>query len=105
MRLVDQDREAPAAMLVADFLQDERKLLHRGDDDLLAALDEFAQVARVFGMTHGGSHLGELLDGVADLLVQKTSIRYDDDRIEEGLTFLMYADKLMSEPGNGVRLA
>ena len=37
VRLVDDDREAPAAVLAADLVEDERELLHRGDDDLLAA--------------------------------------------------------------------
>ena len=37
MRLVDEDGEAPSAVLVADLVQDEGKLLHRGNDDLLAA--------------------------------------------------------------------
>ena len=50
MRLVDDDRELPAPVLAADLVEDERKLLHRGDDDLLALGDELAQVARVLGV-------------------------------------------------------
>jgi hypothetical protein len=34
--LVDDDGEAPAALLAADLVEDERELLHRRDDDLLA---------------------------------------------------------------------
>jgi hypothetical protein len=46
MRLVDQDGKAPAvAVLVADLIEDKRELLHRADDDLLAALNELAQIA------------------------------------------------------------
>jgi hypothetical protein len=40
MRLVDNDGEATPALFVADFIKDERKLLYRGDDDLLSAFDE-----------------------------------------------------------------
>ena len=55
----------PAAVLVADLVEDERELLHRRDDDLLALLDELAQVAGVLGVAHRRAHLRELLDRVA----------------------------------------
>ena len=42
--LVDDDGEPPPALLVADLVEDERKLLDRRDDDLLASLDELSQV-------------------------------------------------------------
>jgi hypothetical protein len=42
MRLVDDDRKTPVAVLAADVVEDEREFLDRGDDDLLAALDETA---------------------------------------------------------------
>ena len=70
-------------MLVADLVEDERELLHRGDDDLLALVDELAQVARVLGVTHGRADLGELLDRVADLLVEDAPVGDDDDRVED----------------------
>ena len=44
VRFVDDDRERAGAVLVTDLIQDERELLHRRDDDLLAALYELAQV-------------------------------------------------------------
>ena len=72
-----------AAVLVADLVEDERELLHRRDDDLLAVLDELAQVARVLGMAHGRAHLGELLDRVADLLVEDAPVGDHDDRVED----------------------
>ncbi len=100
--LVDDDGKAPAAVLVADLVQDEGELLHRGDDDLLAALDEPAQVARVLGMADGGRHLGELLDRVADLLVQDAPVGDDDDRVEDRLAVLLQADELVGQPGDGV---
>ena len=63
------------AVLVADLIQDEGELLHGGDDDLLAALDELAQVAGVLGVADGGADLGKLLDRVADLLVEQDAGR------------------------------
>jgi hypothetical protein len=44
VRLVDDDGEPPMAVLVADGVEDEGKLLYRRDDDLLAAFDVLAQV-------------------------------------------------------------
>ena len=66
MRLVNEDGKASPAVLVADRVQDERKLLHRGDDDLLALGDELAQVARVFGMADRRADLRKPLDRVAE---------------------------------------
>ena len=37
VRLVDDDREPSAPVLAPDLVEDERELLHRGDDDLLPA--------------------------------------------------------------------
>ena len=106
MRLVDDDREVPAAVLVADLVEDERELLHRGDDDLLAALDELAQVARVLGVADRRADLGELLDRVADLLVEDAPVGDDDDRVERPSSSSCFeADELVREPGDGVRLA
>ena len=50
MRFVDDDGEPAAALLVADFVEDERELLDRRNDDLLPALNETAQVAGMLGM-------------------------------------------------------
>ena len=70
MRLVDDDGEAPPAVIAPDLVEDERELLHRGDDDLLALGDKLTEIARVLGVSDGGSDLGELLDRVSDLLVE-----------------------------------
>ena len=70
-------------MLAADLVQDKGELLHRADNDLFAALDEAPQVARAFGVAHRGRHLGELLDGVADLLVEDAPVGDDDDRVKD----------------------
>jgi|GEM_PF-2938233 len=49
MRVVDDDGEGSPAMPVADLVQNERELLHRGDDDLLALLQIGPQLLRSFG--------------------------------------------------------
>ena len=95
----------PAAVLVADLVEDERELLDRRDDDLLAVLDELAQVARVLGVADGRAHLGELLDRVADLLVEDAPVGDDDDRVEDRRVVALQADQLVGQPGDRVRLA
>jgi hypothetical protein len=45
MRLVDDDRKTAVAVLAPDVVEYEREFLDRRDDDLLAALDETAQIA------------------------------------------------------------
>ena len=49
----------------------------------LPLVDELAQVARVLGVADRGAHLGELLDRVADLLVEDAPVGDDDDRVED----------------------
>ena len=105
VRLVDDDGEAPAAMLVADLVQDERELLHRGDDDLLAAFDEAAQVAGALGVADGGPDLRVLADGAADLPVQDAAVGDYDDRVEHRGAAAGQADQLVGQPGDGVALA
>jgi hypothetical protein len=84
--------------------------LHRGDDDLLALGDELPEVARALGVADCRAHLCELLDGVADLLVEDLPIGDDDDRIECRRIPLwvprpMQPDELVGEPGDGIGLA
>ena len=81
MRLVDDDGEGLAA-LRSDLVEDEGKLLHRRDDDLLPLLDELAQVAGPFGVAHRRAHLHELLDGRLDLVVEKAPVGDHNDGIE-----------------------
>src|SRR5215831_11232025 len=100
MRLVDDDRELPSAVLAPDLVEDERELLHRGDYDLLPLGDKLPQVARVVGMSNCGAHLRELLDDVLDLLVQDLAIRDDDDGVEDRRLVLLEADELVREPGD-----
>ena len=105
VRLVDDDGEAPPALLVADLVEDEGELLHRRDDDLLAGLDEAAQVARAVGMAHRRADLGVLADGGVDLPVENPPVGDHDDGIEDLGAVLREPDQLMRQPGDGVALA
>src|SRR4051794_39059078 len=105
MGLVDGDGEAAVPGSVANVVENERKLLDRRDDDLLSTLDELAQVARAVGMSNGGPDLGELLDCVADLVVQDDPIRHHDGRIEDRRAITQQADELMGKPYDRVRLS
>ena len=96
--------EAPPPLLVPDLVEDERELLHRRDDDLLPALDKLAEVTRAVGMTDGGPDLGELLDRVADLLVEDAPVGDHDDGVEHPRVVLPEPDQLVGEPGDGVGL-
>ena len=92
-------------MLAADRIQDERELLHRRDDDLLAAFEEFPKVTGMLGMPHSRGHLRELLDGVANLPVEHPAVRDHDHRIEDRQAVLLQTDELVCQPGDGVALA
>ena len=104
MRLVDDDGEGLAA-LGGDLVEDEGELLHRRDDDLLALLDELAQIAGALGVAHRRAHLHELLDGLLDLVVEDAPVGDHDHRVEHLLAAALDADELVREPGDGVRLA
>ena len=115
MGLVDDDGEAPPALLVPDLVEDEGELLHRRDDDLLAGLDEAAKVAGTPRVPHGRADLGVLPDRVADLPVEEEPVGDHDDGIEDRGAVLRVPepepepepepDQLMREPGDGVALA
>ena len=55
-------------------------------------------------MADGGPDLGELLDRVADLLVEDTPVGDHDDGVEHPRVVLPEPDQLVGEPGDGVRL-
>ena len=105
MRLVDDDGEAPPALLVTDLGEDEGKLLNGRDDDLLATLDEPAQVLGALRGPHRRADLGVLLDGVADLPVEDAPIGDHDDRVEDRSIVLREPDQLVGQPGDGIALA
>ena len=74
-------------------------------DDFLAARDELSQVGRVFRMPDRRTDLRELLDGVADLLVEDLSVGDDDDRVEDRRRVLLQTNQLMRQPRNRIRFA
>ena len=81
---VDDHRKALVAE-VGDSFDDERELLDRGDDDLLAILQRRFQVGRA---QRGGDDvldLGEIPDVLAQLLVQKPPVGHDDHAVEQRL--------------------
>ncbi len=94
-----------APVVVANLVQDDRELLHRCDDDLLASGKESAQVAGVVSIAYCGRDLGKLLDCVADLPVEHPPVGNYDDGVEDGLAFPLQTDELVGEPGDGVALA
>ena len=49
--------------------------------------------------------LGELLDGVRDLLVEDQAVGHHDDGVEHPLAVVLQADQLVGQPGDGVGLA
>ena len=105
VRLVDDDGEPPMPLLVPDLVQDERELLDGRDDDLLAGLDEPAEVAGTRGTPHRRADLSVLPDRVADLPVEDAPVRDHDDRIEYRTAVLRESDQLMGQPRDGVALA
>jgi DNA end-binding protein Ku len=62
VRLIDDDRKRFAAMFAADFVKYEPKFLYRRNDDLLTALDEFLQVARMVSVTYYCANLLNVSD-------------------------------------------
>ena len=78
MRLVNDDGEAPTPLLVPDLVEDERELLYRRDDDLLAALDKRAEVGRAFYQLIG---LRKDAAGVFDSIIVVTDRRILDRQI------------------------
>ena len=104
MCFVDDNRERLSAFCL-DFVHDDRKFLHRRNDDLFSLLDELAQVARALGMTNGGTHLHELLDGRLNLAVEDAPVSNYDDRVEHLFVIALEPNELVRQPRDGVRLA
>ena len=94
MCFVDDDGKTLAALRL-DFVENERELLYRADDDLLSLLDEFSEIARMFSMPDGRAYLHELLDRRLQLIVQNPPVRYYDDRIESVAIVDLDPDELM----------
>ena len=105
MGFVDDDGEPAASVFIADLVENERELLDRRDDDLLAGLQERSQVTRPLRMADDGFHLGELPDRVTDLPVEHQPVGDNDDGVESRFAACFQFDHLVGEPGNRVALA
>ena len=88
-----------------DIVEDERELLNRRDDDLLAVGDEAAKVAGMLGVADGRADLRELLDGVADLLIEDAPVGDHDHRVEHLAGVIGEPHQLVRQPRDRVRLA
>ncbi len=76
----------PSPMLIANLIENKRKLLQRRDDNLFAAFDESPQVASPLWMTYNRFYLGKPANRVANLLIQYAPVGYNDDGVKDGLT-------------------
>src|SRR5207244_4217307 len=105
VRFVDNDRKATPAVVRANLLKHERKLLDGGDNDLLSFGDKLPQVSRSIRVTDRSADLSKLLDRVLYLLVEDPAVRDDDDRVKGVLAVLSKTYELVRQPGNRIRLA
>ena len=105
MGLIDDDGKGAAPMVAADLAEDEGELLHGRDDDLLARLDEPAQIPRAIGVSHRRPHLGVLPDRVADLPVEEDPVGHHDDGVEDRAAVPGQSDQLMGQPGAALKLS
>ncbi|MDZ7713880.1 MAG: hypothetical protein U5L06_12605 [Rhodovibrio sp.] len=106
MRLVDDHGEV-LAREIADLVDDHRELLQRGRDDRPALFQRVAQFLRVLlHRRHHAVDVLELLDGLAQLLVEDAPVGDHDDAVEHaGILLVERHGQLVREPGDGVRLA
>ncbi len=106
MRLVDHDGKVAASMLIPDYIQDEREGLNRGDNDFLSFAQKFPQLlglrnARaLLNIADCRSNLRKLFDRFTDLLIENSSVRDNNDRIEKLLAVFAQPDQLMRQPGD-----
>ena len=79
MGLIDDDGKPPVSLFVSYFIEDERKLLYSGDNDLLAAPDEPAQVTGVLCMPYHRVYLCKMPYCIPDLCVENAPVGDDND--------------------------
>ena len=104
MCFVDDDRELPAALLVADFVQDEWELLDRRDDDLLPlSMNLRRSPSARHGPTVAPTWANCLMVSRICLSRMRRSVTTMIES-NRGVVFLQ-ANELMREPGDGVGFA
>jgi uncharacterized Zn-binding protein involved in type VI secretion len=106
VRLVDDHREALARQL-ADAFGDHRELLDGGDDDGLAGLERFLELARGgVDVLHDAEGLLELAHGALQLAVEHFAVGDDDDRVEHPpVAGVVQGRQPVRQPGDGEALA
>ena len=83
MGLVDQEGHAQILQpfVIRDLVEDVVKLLLGGDDDLLTVPEETRKVARPLSVAHHVLEVGELLDVLADVLVERLPVREQENHV------------------------
>src|SRR5581483_8614367 len=93
-------------MPFTDLVHDKGELLHGGDDDFLALLQKGPQLLRALGnRADDGGYLGELLNGLSDLLVEHQAVSNHYDGVESRLSSSLQPDQLVGKPGNRIAFA
>ena len=105
MSLVDDDAKTLVFQLTADGFQYVGELVDDGDDDFLAAAEVVAQCLGTVSPCHQVLQPLESNNVVLYLVVEVDAVGDDNDAIEQGLCSVEQADKLISEPSDGVGLA
>ena len=106
MRLVYHNGEVLVFERRSDFVEDERELVNRRNDDLLAALQQLTQRIGAIGPADKVLELRKGVDVVANLLVEIDAVRDNDDGVELGRRVrLLQQDQLIRKPRDRIRLA
>jgi hypothetical protein len=108
MGFVDDNGEGAAPVFVADLIEDEGELLHRGDDDLLAAWrNELAQVCpSLRSRPRSRKRPGQTAGSVLRICLSSTR-RSVTTTTESKMGWPPFSRpiKLVGQPGDGVALA
>ena len=109
MGFIDQERDAQILQcrIVFEFLQHPGKLLLRRDDDRLAFFEKPRQVFGFLGDAHHVFQMGELLDVLPDVRVERFAVGEDEDDVHQLLARagLEQAVQPVGQPADGERLA
>ena len=105
MRFVNNNGKPAVLVFRTDLRQSEGELLDRGNDDPFACCDSVGQVPGMLSPLYGLCYLHELLDGIADLLIQDTTVGNYDDGINQRMPILHKPNELMRKPCDRIGLA
>ena len=106
MCLVNDNGKILILMLRADIIQNELELMHDGNDNFLAFVQQLFQVSRAFRPTDSRRNLHKLLNGVFNLFVEIDTVGNNDNGIKNLFVFRIFQRyKLMCKPSDRVGLA